>query len=225
MSEYLEAYAQQFAAGLVSNSAIKAFADNSDVIGAYAESTVRELIRRMVAPLRVSRGTVISGDSFQCPKSVPELDTIIWDPNPLPAIFESGDFGLIPQKSCCGILEIKRSVYNREIGSTISGSIEKATSLIGCGDAGLKKPLALGVVCLQLEEQRQDSVLKQLVKEEKAVILIRMENGEPKAIKRGVCVLINYLQAVRWRARFAHAKGFLNPDSWAAETAEGTGGK
>ncbi len=53
MSDYLKDYAQQFAGGLVSNAEIKRFANNPDVIGAYAECAVRQMIRPEPAPERL----------------------------------------------------------------------------------------------------------------------------------------------------------------------------
>jgi hypothetical protein len=210
--EYLAAYAQQFAGGLFANKAIKRFADNSDVIGAYAEATVRELIRKMVHPLRVSRGAVIGPDLYANPKSVRQLDTIIWSPNPLPAIFESGDFALVPRGGCCGVIEVKRSTYSGA-GERMGEFLFEAKELVGAGLCSLLRiPLVFGVVCLEEKEGPIDTRLQELISGGKAVVLLRKRKRGIEADRDAVRGLVNYLQAVRWRAHSMHARMFLTQE-------------
>jgi len=87
------------------------FTTNSILVGDYAEARIREFISNVVFPLRVSRGAVISETICKVPKTVPQIDTIIWSPNPAPAIFTAGDFALVPRSNVFGILEVKSSIY------------------------------------------------------------------------------------------------------------------
>jgi hypothetical protein len=58
---------------------------------------------------RISTGAVIrSQDKTRGLASVPQCDLIIWDPSELPAIFESGDFAMVPIFAVRAIIEIKR---------------------------------------------------------------------------------------------------------------------
>src|SRR5258705_13435223 len=97
---YLRQMSDQLAAELVANCTIKNFTNNSELIGQFAEATVRRLIQRAVSPLRVSRGGIIHEGI--CPDNVREADTIIWSPNPVPAIYEAGEFPLVPRLSAMG---------------------------------------------------------------------------------------------------------------------------
>ena len=54
--EYLDHIFEELAREMSPNETIKRFANNSDVIGAFAEAAVARLVRRMVEPLRVSTG-------------------------------------------------------------------------------------------------------------------------------------------------------------------------
>jgi hypothetical protein len=69
--QFLTELAGQVVAGLRGNDGIKRLVKNSAVIGAYAEATVRSVVARMVSPLRVSTGAVISEQLCSNPKSVP----------------------------------------------------------------------------------------------------------------------------------------------------------
>ena len=62
--------------------------------------------------MRVSTGGVIDQDQIPG-ANIPQLDTIAWIPGPVAAIFEVGDFGLVPRSSCLGFLEIKSSAYGK----------------------------------------------------------------------------------------------------------------
>src|SRR5262245_29065804 len=112
VNEYLELVAGPLIEELTRIKHLKKFTSNAAVIGAHAEAAVRRLVARVVYPLRVSTGAVISEEWCHKPKSVPQLDTIIWQPCPAPALFEVGDFGLVPRGSSMAIMEIKRSAYS-----------------------------------------------------------------------------------------------------------------
>ena len=104
--EFLDKIKDPLACDLLANKTIKAFTTNSDLIGAFAEASVRQLVHRMVAPLRVSRGTIIYEDN--CPENTPEIDAIIWAPYLLPSLFEVGEFAVIYAEA--RLLSLKSSV-------------------------------------------------------------------------------------------------------------------
>jgi len=123
----MQRLAAELAAPLAANASLKAFTTNSDVIGAYAEATVRAFVKRMVDPANVCCGTVVAPDID--PKSTPQLDCIVWHPGPFPAIFEVDSFGVVPRRSVDGILEIKRSNYSG-VGSSLDAFYEKTANLV-----------------------------------------------------------------------------------------------
>ena len=69
--EFLHLLAEQFVSELQPNEAIRKFTTNSDVIGAYAEASLRQFVARVVAPLRVSTGAVVSEQLCSDPGKVP----------------------------------------------------------------------------------------------------------------------------------------------------------
>jgi len=62
--EYIQLFAEELAHELTPNARIKKFTKNSAVIGAYAESTVNSFVQKMVSPLNVSTGAVISPELY-----------------------------------------------------------------------------------------------------------------------------------------------------------------
>jgi len=182
----------------------KVFTTNSAIIGQYAEESVRALVRRTVAPLRVSTGAVIDPATTPDPK-LPQLDTIVWTPSPSPALFEVGSFGLIPRGSSMGILEIKRSDY-RGVGSQLAQrlTLEKVRPLVadpmpaeGCAFERLP---VLGVVCLR-EGVRTDKKLDKLIGQGRVVVLFERRGNVLRERPKDVCDLINFLSYLRSRAR------------------------
>ena len=108
---FLNQLAAQIVAEIQTAIEIKKFTSNTAIIGQYVEASVRQFIRKYLSPIRISTGGVIDQD--QTPGGyIPQLDTIAWIPGPVAAIFEVGDFGLVPRSSCLGILEIKSSAYS-----------------------------------------------------------------------------------------------------------------
>ena len=65
---------------------------NTAVVGAYVESAVRQLVRRQVHPLHVATGAVIDQANIPGDPRLPQLDTIVWMPSPVPAMFQVSDF-------------------------------------------------------------------------------------------------------------------------------------
>jgi Domain of unknown function (DUF6602) len=106
-----DAYARAFAHPFQANGLLSAFVTNPNVTGAYAEAWVRSTIRNMLGQrFRISTGTVIrSCDAIRGLHDVPQCDCIVWDPSELPAIFESGEFALVPSFAARAIIEVKRT--------------------------------------------------------------------------------------------------------------------
>lgn len=184
---------------LTPNSAIKKFADNSDVIGDFAEASVRRFVEKMVAPARVSTGAVISGALCDKPNQVPQIDTIIWIPTPFPAIFEAGDFGLVPSDSVLGVIEIKRSSYSN-VGAKIKAVIDREKEFMGkaADDAEYNAmPGAFGVICVH-EKDLGEKVLKELVEANRVGILI-VPDGKDGMVVDPVAVyqLVEFLMIIR----------------------------
>jgi hypothetical protein len=184
--EFLHLLAEQFVSELQPNEAIRKFTTNSDVIGAYAEASLRQFVARVVAPLRVSTGAVVSEQLCSEPGKVPQIDAIIWSPSPAPAVFNVGDFGLVPRSSCFGIMEIKRSAYSgvgKKMSETLRedrvyslvGDVAKKIKVQSYGDTNaLFSPHpGIGVICIK-EDNRSDPALDDLIHKGIVVVLFNM---------------------------------------------------
>jgi hypothetical protein len=115
MNEQWQAYWDKFADAFVHplkcNSLLGKFITNQCVTGAYAEACVKSLAITMLPQFRMSTGAVISpSDWTKDLQKLPQCDLIIWNPSDVPAIFEKGDFALVPNLSARAIIEVKRSV-------------------------------------------------------------------------------------------------------------------
>jgi N-glycosidase YbiA len=208
---YLRNVVEQFASMIAPNAAIKKLANNTAVIGAYAEATVRKFVATTLSPLRVSSGAVVSPTLSTNPKKIPQIDTIVWQPLPLPAVFEAGDFALVDVNSCLGILEIKRSNYNANIGKNIAkvlNRVEELTRHIG-SDPGFDERRGIGIVCLR-EHDIKDKALDRLIADGKAVVLVEIDDTEEELYvpnMDGFLRLIGFLASLRIRAAVAGGMG------------------
>ena len=113
---FWEGYAAAFAQPLQANGMVSRFVTNPAVTGDYAEAWIRDLANRMLGlRFRISTGAVIrQSDAERGLRSVPQCDLIIWNPSELPALFEVGDFALVPFHSVQAVIEIKR-VWNKDM--------------------------------------------------------------------------------------------------------------
>jgi uncharacterized protein DUF6602 len=108
---YWDNFADAFVHPLKNNALLGNFVTNPNVTGAYAESWIKSLAIAMLPQFRISTGAVISpSDWTRDLRTLPQCDLIIWNPSDLPAIFEKGDFALVPNLSARAIIEVKRSV-------------------------------------------------------------------------------------------------------------------
>jgi hypothetical protein len=109
--DYWNLYAQAFAQPFQANALFSSFVTNPAITGAYAEAYVRSMIKNVLGQcFQISTGAVTrSQDKTRGLGSLPQCDVIVWDPSELPAIFESGEFALVPLFSVRAIIEIKRT--------------------------------------------------------------------------------------------------------------------
>jgi hypothetical protein len=218
-AEFLDLVATPLVEELKAVEGLKKFTMNTAVIGAHAEAAVRRLVGRIVHPLRVSSGAVISEELCAKPKTVPQIDTIIWQPCPAPALFEVGDFGVVPRGSSMAIMEIKRSAY-RGVGAELkkrldSSLVKKLVADDPPGWGGTDRPElypdypALGVVCLR-EKQAKDVALEEVIARGHCVIIMEMQNNTVTPNVEAVYRLINFLIRARQRALMWDGKALAN---------------
>jgi hypothetical protein len=217
--EFLNLVATPIVDELKAVDGLKKFTTNTDVIGKHAETAVRRLVGRIVHPLRVSTGAVISEELCANPESVPQLDTIIWQPCPAPALFEVGDFGLVPRGSSMAIMEIKRSAYSgvgKKLRARLDESlVRKLVADDPPGWTGTDQPElypdypALGVVCLR-ETQARDADLEDVIARGHCVVILEKQNNSITPNVEAVYRLINFLIRARQRALAWDGRALVN---------------
>lgn len=113
LESFWKDYSEAFSHSLTSNSLLGKFVNNPNVTGAYAESWLRSIAASMLSQFRISTGTIIRpSDRLRPDPSHPQCDLIVWNPSELPALFESGNFAIVPNFSVRAIIEIKRTSSN-----------------------------------------------------------------------------------------------------------------
>lgn len=202
---FLRQLAPQIVAEIQTAVQIKKFTNNTALIGQYVETNIRQFVRRYLSPIRVSTGGVIDQD--QTPGAyIPQLDMIAWIPGPVAAIFEVGDFGLVPRSSCLGILEIKSSAYSDAVQNLEektdplfvrprTAAMIEAESL-AFGD----QIFGLGVVSLLQEDQKSSSKLKTLRDEQRVIVIYEQDGDKLIAQDTDIYKLVNFLNRLRSRA-------------------------
>lgn len=207
LKKYYSLIAEELTANLTANLRIKEFTSNPELLGQLAEESVSELVSKFVSPLRVSTGSVISAALHSSGASLPQIDTIIWNPTPFPALFSQGNFGIVPSQSCVGIMEIKRSNYSG-IGAKIKEIIDRADEFVDGAPPKLhgqvlcpdKDQKALGLVCIY-DTSRSDGPLKALIESGSACYLLEHDGDlDLKCNRKGVLTLVDFLNKVRRRA-------------------------
>jgi hypothetical protein len=209
--EFLHAFAKRIVDEVQPPSGVWDLTHNTDVTGAYAEQAVRELVRRYVSPLHVSSGAVVdvSNEIAEC---VPQLDTIIWAPCPVAAIYHRGDFAIVPRGSSFGVLEIKSSGSN--IGRIQKQISDRVISRVTAATHPAEKAFfpGLGVVCV-LEDEHLTAFQKLPVG--RAVALFRRVGnaGQIEPRSEDIFRLVNFLSNVGFRARkWLDAQPFIPTD-------------
>ncbi len=169
---------------------------------------MRRLVTRMVHPMRVCTGAVID---FPMPKSLRQLDLIIWAPHPAPAIFEVEGFGLVPRSSSFGVIEIKRSNYSdadRHISEVLD--LADANAIVRDtptpGRPANMRASAFGIVCVL--EKEPSALLKALIDQKRAAAIFnRSSNGGVEVRTKDVLELVNFLYLTTWQFRFFSTLG------------------
>jgi hypothetical protein len=216
--EFLRLLAPQIVAEIETAEQIKEFTNNTDIIGAYVEASVRRFIRNYLAPIRVSTGGVI--DQNQTPREhIPQLDIIAWIPGPVAAVFEVGDFGLVPRSSCLGLLEIKSSAYPKGVKDLdertdpafFTPVTEPLTELESRTLALNNQPLglSLGVISLLKKGQRRTSKLEELRQQNRVAVIYAQVGDEFVPQGRDIYRLINFLTKLRLRASLRDGLTFI----------------
>lgn len=215
-AEFLRLLAPHILAELRPPSDLKKFTRNTAVVGAYVEAAVRELVRRQVSPLHVASGAVIDQTNIPGDPALPQIDTIVWAPSPAPAVFQVGEFALVPRSSSFGVLEIKASAYNPAdldrrlakdfVQRVTADPAPQETAQLGDKVAGL------GVICVRAKAQTQASI--DAMKCADRVVVLFEENDDdaisprPKDIYR----LVNFLGYLRLRGRLHEGIVGINLD-------------
>jgi hypothetical protein len=196
--EYLSHVVSELVQEIRPAAGLKRFTSNSQLLGAYTEAAVRRVVARILSPVQVCTGSVTDVDLSVRGEDLPELDTIVWAPCPLPPIFSVAHFGLVPRSSCFGILEIKRSLY-----SGVSENLRERTdnSFVRkyVSDASINSGFlaGFGVVCVKLREQNLSSI-QDLIDSKRVVVLFEEESeGNWRPRPEGVVRLVNRLTEFR----------------------------
>lgn len=202
-NDFLVVLGQQLAQELTAHETIRNFVGRHPaLIGSYAEASLRKFIADVVSPLNVSTGTIIYEGNIG--KKPPQLDAIIWSPAPVPAVFEKGDFAIIPRGSAHGFIEIKSSSYT-SAGDDIANKLAFDEELIQPRPEGYVG--ALGVVCVAT---KLDKRLRQLVHDNRAVVLLTMRGNKVEPNIDGIWALVNFLTKLRLRAIETEGRWFVN---------------
>ena len=211
-SVFLKTLAPHVIAELKPPSDLKAFTRNSAVVGAYVEAGIRQLVRRYLAPIRVSTGAVIDQSQKPGSKEIPQLDTIAWIPGPVSAVFEVGEFALVPRSSCLGILEIKSSAYAEAVSdlarrtdpkfvNPVTANLDDTNGREGefLGYVSGGGCFGLGIVSLLRKDQLGNQKIKEL-RDKGRVAVIFEERQTFEAQKQDIYRLVNFLGMIRLRA-------------------------
>jgi hypothetical protein len=238
LSDYYKFLCQELVESLTANTRIRQITSNPAIIGAYAEASIRAFVEKTVAPSRVSTGSIVSPELLRKPEDLPQIDLIIWNPAPLPPIFHSGEFAIVPYQSCLGIIEIKRSNYSK-VGAKLKAVLERAPSFVkgvppkienapiivsntkdgptsATGRLRLRQRdngrKGLGVICVK-EHKHHDDDLEQLIRDgDVSVLLERNDAGKVEPNLSGVLGLVNFLAEVRRRSVDSDGVRKLNID-------------
>jgi len=200
VEEYLSGIAQQIVHELEPILKVKEVTINSALLGSYTEAAVRRLIQRVVAPMHVSTGAVID---YPMPDQLRQIDVIVCEPFPAPAVFEGGEFALVPRSSAFGIMEIKRSNYS-DIDHELEEFATDAPKIAATPhpDVGDTRPPGMAL-CVYSTEKPSTRLAKLLGDNTAVAIFHKKTKDSPEATVRAADVLklINFLPYVGWRYR------------------------
>lgn len=189
---------------------LKVFTDNPILIGAYCESIVRNWLRNNFFNESILTGAIISPDIAIQKTKLKQLDTIIYSPSPLPAIFRVDDFGLVPANSAFGIIEIKSTDYSNAVKDIIStlkyinDKIKKRDISITITDQDpnikpinitLKVPESFGIVCFK---EKKNIALVNYANEEKILFILNYNSkGKVVVNRKNVLLFVNKVLKIK----------------------------
>ena len=226
VSEFWRIYTDELIGGLDANKRLSSFTRNTDLIGAFAEASVKSLAQKMSAPYRTSNGSICSLALYDAHQknveaggdgkgTLKQLDLLVWNPSPTPAIFDQSGFSLVSWQSVLGALEIKRTAYSgvgTKMTDTLNWVEEHVDGDIKPGLVSqtknekkivLQDPnwIGLGVICIREYGSKTDSALNELVRSGRTVILMEENaDGELRTNVSHVIHLVNFLANARRRA-------------------------
>jgi hypothetical protein len=204
---FLKALAPHIVAELQPPSNLAKFTRNTDVMGAYVESAVRKMIAYHVAPLHVATGTVIDETNTPGDPKLPQVDIIIWAPCPVPAVFQVGEFAVVPRSSSLAVMEVKSSAYDiPALDDRLDDSwIYKLTAALLPNE--YPKPAGLGVICVRKAGQGSTDKMRN---PHRVVILFDEEGDDYKPRPMDIYRLVNFLAFVRKRAQRHEGEAQIN---------------
>ena len=206
LPDYLSTVASQLVNELTPILSIKGVTTNPDLLGKYTEASVRNLVTRIVGPMRVCTGAVLD---YPIPIPLRQIDLIIWAPFPAPAIFEVEGFGLVPKSSAFGVIEVKRSNYSGVEDSIEAFLADAESRKIVANPVSTAEDLhpiaALAVISVL--EAPLSSRLQKLAEEKKLVAIFEATSAGTVVRARDVLNLVNFLHFVTWRYRIHTSSG------------------
>jgi len=201
-AEFLRLLAPHVVAELRPPPDLQRFTRNTAVIGAYVEAAVGQLIRRQVSPLHVATGAVIDQANTPGDPKLPQLDTIIWGPSPVPAVFRVGEFALVPRSSSFGVLEIKASAYDpADLDRRLSEEFIRQVTADPASGEPTDMVAGLGVICLRKKTQSQTAVDAMKCAERVVVLFEEQDDNTIQPRPKDIYRLVNFLGKLRLRGR------------------------
>ena len=154
---------------------IKQVTANTDLLGTYAEASLRRLVRRVVYPMRVSTGAVLD---YPMPDHLRQIDIVLWAPFPAPAVFEVEGFALVPRSSAFGLIEVKRSNYSG-VDTVLEKFVsEEAAAIVAEPDEKIGDNCTAGMGVVSILENTPSARLKALLAQEKVVALFNKQGSQ-----------------------------------------------
>jgi hypothetical protein len=201
LKAYLDTIANQLVSELRPILTIKGVTANTDLLGKYTEASIRNLVHRIVQPMRVCTGAVLD---HPVPASLKQIDIIIWAPFPVPALFDVEGFGLVPKSSAFGVIEIKRSNYSSDVDTKLEEFLADVDARKIVSDPGgsfedYGKSPGIGILCVL--EHKPSSRLQALIDAERVIAIFEKTDEHMDVRQRDVLILVNFLHYVTWRYR------------------------
>ncbi len=210
MNEYFKEYAENLGHSLKTIDSILKFTKNTSLIGQYAEKIVVDFLKKSISPIKLCTGSIISPNNYN-EAELPQLDIILYEPNPYPPIFQIEEFALVPQFSVFGVLEIKRTDYSA--GLSDLNTKRKIASQLLPNFAPDLIPKFLGVICVvEYNNLSGNNELTKLLECEDFTYLIEKKGNNLEINHKGIFDLINFAVNSRNLQKKVGAEFWINPD-------------